>query len=86
MAWLASCVQDSEPWRRSLNRKTGFIRGVPTNIPNFFVKKIMDSLAVKIESLQNSVDMLSGFLHVFFGFGATLAVGLLLVKLTLRGN
>ena len=45
-----------------------------------------DSLAIKIEALQNSVDMLSGFLHVFLGFGATLAVGLMLVKLTLRGN
>ena len=45
-----------------------------------------DSLAIKIEALQNSVDMLSGFLHVFMGFGATLAVGLMLVKMTLRGN
>lgn len=45
-----------------------------------------DSLAIKIEALQNSVDMLSGFLHVFMGFGATLACGLMLVKLTLRGN
>lgn len=46
----------------------------------------MDSLLVKIEALQNSVDMLNGFLHVFLGFGVTLACGLMLVKLTLRGN
>lgn len=68
------------------NQKNGLFSGCAYEHPDFFLNEKMDSLAVKIEALQNSVDMMNGFLHVFMGFGATLAVGFLLVKFTLRGN
>lgn len=83
MDWLASRLQDSKPWSRQVNYM-GF-RGVPWNTP-FFLFMNNDSLIFAIDSLRYSVDSLNGFLHVFLGFGATLAVGLMLVKLTLRGN